>query len=358
MELRVLHAAQMRSPMVGVVRQMEYEQSAADELGISWHSRMICQGFEDSPITLCLPGSNSYVSFKKRYYQWLHEQASSYDLIMLRYAKYDPFQYQFVRQCTVPVVTMHHTMEVYELIGNGNARSRVLAELERVLGRLTLSRVTAIAAVTNQIGHHQKNRSGDPDKPVIHYGNGAVYGPAPVLPQQCLNTQCHEFILLSSEFPVWMGLDLLFEAAQQSQRAFKVHVVGRLTPVQQTQLAADSRFVAHGFMDKQEVDKLMARCTLGLSTFGIHRKRFTEGNTLKAREYLRAGLPVYAGHKDVFDEQFIYHRDGPADFAEILAYADDMIDVNRHQVSEAARPIIEKKQVVDKMYKSLHKLVQ
>ena len=335
---------------------MEYEQAAADELGISWHSRMVCNGFDQSPITVALSGSNSYVAFKKRYYNWLHEQAAYHDLIMLRYAKYDPYQYQFVRQSPSPVVTMHHTMEVYELIGNGDVRSRLLAELERVLGRLTLHHVSAIAAVTEQIGGYQKRRSGDRHKPVIHYGNGAVYGPKPVLPKQRLNIDCHEFVFLSSEFPVWMGLDLLYEAAQRCQREFKVHVIGRLTPVQQAQLACDARFIAHGFMEKQNVDALMARCTLGLSTFAIHRKRFTEGNTLKAREYLRAGLPVYAGHKDVFDEQFAYHRDGPADFDAILAYADDMIDVDRHLVSEAARPIIEKKRVLKKMYETLQML--
>lgn len=354
MTLRVLHAAHMRAPMIGVVRQMEYEQQAADELGITWSSRMVCNGHTDSPITV--PGSrdNGYRAFKSAYYRWLEEQIPSFDLIMLRYAKYDPYQYRFIKSCSIPVVTMHHTMEVYELVGNGNPRSRVLALCEQAIGRLTLRHVNAIACVTNQIGQYQKARSGDSEKMVIHYGNGAVYGDAPVLPQQSLNADCHEFIFLSSEFPIWMGLDLLFDAAERCSRDFKLHIVGRLTESQQVQLAKDPRFVAHDFMDKPEVDKLMACCTLGLSTFGIHRKRFTEGNTLKAREYLRAGLPVYAGHKDIFDNTFPYHRDGAADFDAILAYADEMIDVNREAVSEAARPLIEKKQVVAAMYRALH----
>lgn len=356
MKLRVLHSAHMRTPKVGVIRQMEYEQFAADELGIPWHSRMVCHGYVDSPVTVKIDTAGGYTSFKKKYYQWLEEQSSSYDLIMLRYAKNDPFQYQFIKNCSVPVVTMHHTMEVYELVGNGNLKSRMLAEIERFVGRLTLQKVSAIAAVTNEIGTYQKVRSGQSDKTVIHYGNGAVYGENPVLPQQNLTADCHEFIFLSSEFPVWMGLDLLFAAAQTCKRMFKVHIVGSLTDVQKTMLSADERFVAHGYLDSQNVDKLMSVCTLGLSTFGIHRKRFTEGNTLKTREYLRAGLPVYAGHKDVFDDSFRFHRDGVADFVDILSFADEMVSVDRKEVSEAARPIIEKKRVLEKMYNNLENL--
>lgn len=348
----------MRSPMVGVVRQMEYEQQAADELGISWTSRMMCNAYPESPVTVAGSPDNGYRSFKRAYYYWLTQQIPAFDLIMVRYAKYDPYQYQFIKTCPIPVVTMHHTMEVYELVGNGNLRSRLLAAGEQVIGRFALKHASAIAAVTNQIGEYQKARSHDDKKMVIHYGNGAVYGDAPVLPQQALDPDCHEFIFLSSEFPVWMGLDLLLDAAERCQRDFKLHIVGRLSPSQQDEVSREARFVAHGYMDKPAVDKLMARCTLGLSTFGIHRKRFTEGNTLKAREYLRAGLPVYAGHRDIFDDSFAYHRDGGADFDAILAYADEMVNVDRQLVSEAARPLIEKKQVLAAMYDALHKVPQ
>ena len=354
MGLRVLHAANMRTPMVGVIRQMEYEQLAADELGISWTSRMMCNGQDDSPITVKGPDGSSYRRFKQAYYQWLNKQIPSADLIMLRYSKNDFFQYKFIKSCPIPVVTMHHTMETYELIGHANWRSQLRATAEKVSGYLSLRQVSAIGCVTNQIGEYQRERSGDSTKMIIHYGNGAYYGDNPVLPQQTLNPECHEFIFLSSKFQEWMGLDLLFEAAQKCDRQFKVHIVGQLTQAQEAELSADPRFVAHGYMDSSDVDVLMAGCTLGLSTFGIHRKRFTEGNTLKAREYLRAGLPVYAGHKDIFSNEFPYHKDGPADFDTILAFADQMTNVDRKTVSETARPLIEKKHVLADMYKALH----
>lgn len=356
MTFRVLHAAHMRTPMVGVVRQMEYEQVAADELGIAWHSRMFCCGYEDSAVTVNAPEGVGYLQFKQSYYHWLREQVSNYDVVMLRYAKNDIFQYLFVRSCEIPVISMHHTMEVYELIGNGNIKSRVLAQVEKWTGKLTLGRVSAIAAVTNEIGAHQRARCGNPNKTVIHYGNGAVYGEKPLLTKSIFTSGFHEFIYLSSAFPVWMGLDLLFSAAQQCNSHFNVHIVGKLSKEQEVMLQTDSRFIAHGYMDTVDVDNLMAKCTVGLSTFAIHRKRFTEGNTLKAREYLRAGLPVYAGHRDIFNKNFPYHCDGPADFVAILAFADKMLGVSREAVSEAARPLIEKKRVLDAMYTNLKDL--
>jgi len=355
---RILHSAQMRNPQVGVIRQMEYEQNAADELGISWKSRMFCSGFDDSPIVVTANGIHNWYAFKKQYYEWLNEQLDDLDLVMLRYAKNDPFQLNFIRKCKLPVVTMHHTLEVYEMIGNAGIKSRLTAEVERLIGRFALARVDGIAAVTKQILDYERSRSGVASTPVIHYSNGAVYGDHPVLPSKVLDAKCHEFMFLSSSFPNWLGLDLLFNAAKKTDRSFKVHVVGGLTKSQEDMLAADSRFACHGFLEKVEIDELMSRCTLGLSTFGIHRKRFTEGNTLKAREYLRAGLPVYAGHIDIFDQSFPYHMDGPADFDKILGYADKMIHVDRFEVSAASRPLIEKKQLVAKMYKKLGGVIE
>lgn len=353
--LNVLHSAQMRKPEVGVVRQMEYEQQAADDIGLTWHSRMFTTGFEKSPIVV-VSENDGWWGFKSGYYKWLKAQCENYDIVIIRYAKYDPFQYFFIRSCNIPVISMHHTLEVFELIGNGNWRSRVLAEIERFVGRRSLALVDAVAAVTNQIGEYQKSRSGDKSKTVLLYSNGAVYDGRDVLPSNCCANGYHEFIFLSSRFPPWLGLDILFEGARKSREHFKVHVVGKLTNAQLEMLKNDGRFVCHGYLSHEELDELMVRCTLGLSTFGIHRKKFTEGNTLKAREYLRAGLPVYAGHLDIFDETFRFHQSGPADFDRILEYAEEMKGVDRKVVSTVAKPLIEKKQILRRFYREISNL--
>lgn len=335
---------------------MEYEQAASSENGITWTSRMYCPPGTDSPIAVP-EGSADWVAFKKGFFSWLNQEVRNHDVLLLRYSMYNPYQARFVRDCPIPVISMHHTLEVPEMLGNGNLRSRLRAAGERFLGPRTLKHVSAIAAVTQQIADYEKARSGQSDVPLILYGNGAVYGESPVVEARLPESGEHEFMLMSSQFGSWMGLDLLFEAAQRTSQRFKVHIVGRLTDEQAELLKADDRFIAHGLLDHAQMESLMAVCTLGLSTFAIHRKKFTEGNTLKVREYLRAGLPTFGAYReDVFDDSFPYYKNGDTDFDQILAYADAMRDVDRHTVSEVSRPLIEKSRVVQKMYDEIQRL--
>ena len=353
--MRVLHAAHMRQPAIGVIRQMEYEQLAADELSLPWTCRFYCPSLQpnlESDITV-IDSASGWLEFKRNYYLWLIEQSKAYDVLLLRYSMYDPALTWFVSKCEIPVVTMHHTLPVEELMGNGNVRSSILALAERLIGPLTLARVQGVAGVTHQIANSAKERSGRAGMPVFHYSNGVVYDELRGVRQYKPKSEIHEFIFLSSKFSSWMGLDKLLHAAKSSQRAFIVHVVGGLTPSQEKEVAKEPRFIAHGFLDHKEVEELMAKCTLGLSTFAIHRKKFTEGNTLKVREYLRAGLPVYAGYRDVFSADFQFYRWGEADFQRIMQFADEMVSVDRSHVSKASRPWIDKGVLLEKMYVKL-----
>jgi len=261
-----------------------------------------------------------------------------------------------MRKCPIPVVTMHHTLEVLEIRSFNNLRSSILAYIENAIGPMSLKKASAIAGVTWEIARYEQARSKRPNMPIFHYGNGAQFGQDCVVPFVG-NKKSHEFLFLSSQYSVWMGLDLFIDAANKSKADFKTHIVGKLTDAQKQRLEADNRFILHGTLDKPSIEKLMGQCVLGLSTFAIHRKGFTEGNTLKIREYLRAGLPVYAGYKDIFDDDFPYYRNGPVDIDKIIEYADEIADVDRVTVSEAAKPIVDKLVVLSKIYSDLQTVV-
>jgi len=149
------------------------------------------------------------------------------------------------------------------------------------------------------------------------------------------------------------GLDLLIDAASKSSSDFKIHLVGKLSQEHRETLASDERFILHGTLERPAIERLMGDCIVGLSTFALFRIGFTEGNTLKVREYLRAGLPVYAGYKEIFDDDFPFYRNGPVDMEKILEFADDIIDVDRSTISQAAKPIIDKSVVLSNIYKDL-----
>jgi len=357
MPFRVLHAGHMRQIAVGVLHQMEYEQLAATELGIDWVASFYCGTKTDSPVAIQTPSGNGLIQSKRDYYGSLLDRASNFDVILLRYAMYDPLQLWFIHKCPIPVVTMHHTLEIPELLAYKNLRSTLLAQAERLIGPFTLRKAAAIVGVTWEIANVERSRSRDLNKPLFQYGNGAIYSDDCVIPLKTANKP-YQFLFLASQFPVWTGLDLLMDAASQSTDDFKVHLVGNLSHKDKQALSADSRFVLHGTLDRPAIENLMGQCVLGLGIFALERNGFTEGNTLKVREYLCAGLPVYAGHKEIFDDDFPYYRNGPVDFAKIIEYADQVVKVSRSTVSEAARPIIDKSVVLANIYKDLQSVAK
>ena len=353
--IRVLHAAQMRTTNAGVVHQMEYEDEAAADIGIYWDSRLFCLSESGSKVVVNPLGrGSSWYTFRKQFFRWLSSEIKGYDILLLRYSMYDPFQLLFLRNCPIPVVTMHHTLDVEELLISKSASGYAKAVFESLIGPVSLRYVHGVAAVTGEIARYQRDRSARQDMSTFHYPNGAVYNKNSVIEAR-YESDTHEFIYLSSRFYPWMGLDLLIEASARSNRVYKIHIVGNVTADQKEALAHDQRFVVHGHLEKAQIESLMSVSTVGLSTFAIERKRFTEGNTLKVMEYLKSGLPVYAGYKDVFDNSFPYYRQGPADMNLILEFADSVRKVSRHVISDSARPIIDKSIVLKRFYNQLLK---
>ena len=348
--MKILHAAQMRITPIGIIHQMEYEQKAAVELGIPWESKLYCPSKVQSTI-LVTPThrANSWLAFRRGFYKWLDSQVKHFDVILLRYSLNDPFQPFFIKRCPIPVITMHHTLEVPQLRCEEDRKGDVLAMFEWLAGRFALQHVHGVAAVTREIGAYEVMRTGDSSTPFYYYPNGAVYDNNSVIEAQS-EAGSHQFLYVSSQFYPWMGLDLLLEASLKSKDDYIIHIVGELTDEQRRALSQDGRFMLHGILSKDEIGALVSKSTLGLSTFAIERKKFTEGNTLKVMEYLKSGLPVYAGYKDVFDESFPFYRIGSADMDKILAYADYVRPFSREEISNSARPIIDKTVLVKRFY--------
>jgi hypothetical protein len=71
-----------------------------------------------------------------------------------------------------------------------------------------------------------------------------------------------------------------------------------------------------------------------------------EACTLKVRESLMMGLPVYAGYRDVFPKDFIFYREGPCEMANIIKFAREMRDFDKRIVAENSRIHIDKKKLL------------
>jgi len=78
-----------------------------------------------------------------------------------------------------------------------------------------------------------------------------------------------------------------------------------------------------------------------------------EACTLKVREYLAVGLPVFSGYTDVFPEEFRFYRKGSASIEEILAYAREVSTCDKEQVASDASKYISKKSILERFYHDL-----
>ncbi len=348
----------LKTPAAGVIRQMEEEQKAADELNIPWVTRLYCPKGTHGQVCISPNHSKSgSLILKREYYKWLSKQTEKYDAIVLRYASNDPYQGWFMRRSPVPVVTVHHALEVTELSTGNGIKSRIKSALERYTGPWAIAQAAAIAGVTWEIARYEAARSLSDNQPIFRYSNGAYYEAGAVVPR-VPNREIPELLFIASRFAPWIGLDRVLLAAAETDRSFIIHLVGEVPDELARQVSEDSRFVIHGLQSFEYIRKLMTQCTLGLASFGLDRNHMREGCTLKVREYLKAGLPVYASYVDSFPEEFKYYQCGPVIMESILEFADKMSGAMSREVSEASRPHIDKKELLKEFYSEIECLLE
>jgi nucleoside-diphosphate-sugar epimerase len=357
-QLRVLHAAVSMNPSLGVIKQMEWEQQAANKLAISWTSILhtpqaidsdVVQAWDDLPKFKLF----KYFSLRKKFYQWLLLNSKNYDLILLRFSVHDPWQSAIAKKIGHKLLTIHHTKEGPELVGVGGVYGGVAEIFELIFGRITLRSVVGVISVTPEIYLYQKSRAKFVDiKPGLFYPNGINYNSVDDLDLR--SKDLPEIVFMASHFAPWHGLDLLISDAKINTGKFKIHLVGKISAEDLSAISDDHRFFTHGHLNTLEIKKLTQKMWVGLSSFAMGRNGMQQACTLKVREYLQMGLPVYAGHRDTgLPDSFDFYKQGAPNLNDILAYAHQMRCVSRGDVSVAAEPYISKVSILAGLYAQL-----
>jgi hypothetical protein len=359
--LRVLHAAVSMNPSVGVLKQMDWEQQAAVELGLSWRTVLHTpKVFESSVVHSWskLPSGKllKYVALRRNFYKWLLEESKKYDLVLLRFSVHDPWQLRLTKQIGNKLLTVHHTKEEPELLGE-TGLGKFKALLEHKWGRSTLKRVLGFVAVTPEVRAYEQSRlSNFAEKLSFVYPNGIVRNPETYADER--KGDVPELLFVASTFSAWQGLDKFLKALSSDPSPCVVHLVGQIDPLQMQSCKNDHRIVLHGHIVSSQLNQITAKAWCGLSSFALERKDMTQACTLKVREYLDAGLPVYAGHQDSgLPDDFPFFTNGEITLSEVLAFAKKTRSVTRAEVSEAARPYISKTEILAKLYSGLESQV-
>lgn len=354
--MKVLHSALMKYASSGILNQMTWELEAAKKLNLDWEVILYVQDYDEnksSKIIKQWEGNSTlnWIKFRQDYYTWLLEQSVFFDVLVLRHSISDPFQAAFMKKIKKPVYLVHHTLEVQEILSDNSIKSTIKGRIEKYFGKISLDSAQGVVAVTDEIFNYENKRVKNKFKDKIIYPNGIHYSDNKI--KDYRQSDIPELIFVASYFSTWHGLDLLLNALKNTSEKFILHIVGNLNCIDEQLAKKDERIVLHGHLSQSEIQELISRMWLGLSSFALFRQHMQEACTLKVREYLKNGLPVYSGYKDVFCNNFPYYRIGEPNFDNILEYARKMRYESKEEISNLSKHYIDKEILLKNFYFSL-----
>lgn len=343
---------------------MQWEARSVGDIGLDWQVFLFCATVENLPeaygfIKLYEHGNSLekrlkpafWLHFRWSYYRELAETARDFDVVLLRYSPYNFLQALYIWRSKKPVYLVHHTFEVNELEDGRGLRGWILARLEEVFGRLSLTRASGLVGVTKEIADYENRRAGGGKKTFV-YPNGVLLADGALEDQR---GDVPELLFVASSFVPWHGLDLIIDEFLQLKEDFRLHLVGYIPNELYQRFGSDPRFVCHGVIDADGIKRLANTSWIGLSSFALFRKGMKDACTLKVREYLASGLPVYSGHNDVFPTDFAFYRHGAPSATAILQYARECRNVRKEDVLAAALPYIDKRRLMARLYGEIKK---
>ena len=371
-KLKIIHSAALLTPSSGMLKQMLWEQEAADELNLDWRTIMYCpSGINNTSISsesqkiCCIDKSihhsssvsklqkiNNWYQLRKKYHEWLSQQVC--DIFILRYYVHDYWQYNFIKNSTKPVLLVHHSFEVPELKLPNNYSAKLRGYLENYFGTKSIKAANGIIGVTDEIIQYELSRIGETihTKKNFLYPNGYNVSLAPISDDKRHPTEVN-LIFIASYFDSWHGLDLLIRNIKHSPLIFKLHLVGNISKDDLYLIGNDTRIIIHGQLNTEQINNLISICDLGLGSFALNRKGMQQAWTLKVREYLSLGLAVYTGHYDIFPDDFKYYINGNIDIKKIIDYAILMKNTTRQEIRNSAISYLSKTDLLSNLYHNL-----
>lgn len=354
--MKILHTAFLKKPIPGVINQMHIEKLAAESLGLNWDNIVFIT--EDSEK---FPHEKLNIIRKLKYKSWffsrleynknLIKEIKSYDIVLLRHSISDPFEYLFLKVVNKNIFLVHHTLEGPEILLSKGFKNKIKLLLEMKFGKLSIRNSNGIVCVTNEIFSYQNKRVLNKFKNKIIYPNGILYDNEKLIDLR--SEVIPEIVFIASEFVPWHGLDLLLKDLRNVKEDFILHIIGKVSEKDLYLVKNDKRVSIHGLLNTKEIKNVMSRSWIGISSFALERKYMKEACTLKVREYLHGGLPVYSGHKDIFPDDFPFYVKGEPLFNDILIYAKEMRSVSKIDVKILSKPYIDKKNIVNEFYKKI-----
>ncbi len=351
MNTSILHLTVVRQLSAGQEKQLLCEYEAAEALeGCSWTTIAYHDGNSSGSFIRTIP-LIFRGQFRRKLFAWLValRLGKKYSCLLMRHITFDPFSILFAplirNRCSV-----HHAKEVEELrLIRGGLRGIGASLLESVTAKFSVYHTRAIFGVTLEIANYERHRY-SPLKPVCRYPNGISLNAISLLGDR-RRTDAVNVAFICGTFNPWHGLDKILKAClatEKSSDLLTVHLIGRLSAEQTSIFSAaeyfNVRFVMHGHMSDKEYKPVLEECDYGIASLALSRQGLAEGSTLKVREMLALGLPVYSGHNDIAlpaDSNHVMITQEPS-IEEMIAFGWHCKGISREEVRKQSIPLIDK----------------
>lgn len=351
---RILHFTAVRELGSGQRKQLIYENKAAKQLidiqwdVIAYHSFEPQESFEKQT-----PRLFDFLIIRNLYF-WIQvfKLSKYYDVILFRYISFDPFAVIF-SPFIKNRISVHHSKEIEELpLVRKGWKGMLASWLEKYTGKVALKNSLAIVGVTEEIALYEKGRIVQNKKTYV-YPNGLDFSLFPIVDDKRDPGEYH-ILFMCSYFSEWHGLDLLINEIDKTKTnvKFYIHLIGNLAS-EQFEMIKHSTYsdsiIIHGQLDRESYIKIAEKCDVGLASLALHRQNLKEASTLKVREMLAMGLPVFSCHKDVaFNNDFPFYKyKEEFNFEDILEFCMSHKSTSRLQVKETAKLKINKVNIMN-----------
>jgi glycosyltransferase involved in cell wall biosynthesis len=164
--------------------------------------------------------------------------------------------------------------------------------LNRFTRDILFSHCAGWVATSHELANLKENRSHH--KPVAVISNGIELDKyEPLEPTQ---NQAPVLSLVGSPGMNWHGVDKLFFLAGQYPE-LSINIIGYRHD--DFDIPIPSNIHLHGYLEKDEVRKVLAVTDAVFGTLALHRKKMNEASPLKVREALGYGIPVILAYEDM-----------------------------------------------------------
>lgn len=363
--MRILHVGLFLHLGSGQRAQLAYERDAAEKLDTAeWVTHTLTPADERTDAGPQVPRWARRFQLHKLFIWWhIWRNASRYDVVMMRSLSPDPFA-ALAAPLIPNLYTVHHSKEIEELdLVTRGARRRITLFLEGPLKTWAFRRLRGVIGVTPEISDYEHDRF--PRAPIVAtYANGIDLATVSLAKEPAGDDETVHAVFVATVFYAWQGLDRLLESLtalseDEEPPRLVVHLVGELEPqhLRSAQLLAARGLVElHGVLDRAALDDVFARSHIAIASLALDRKALRQASTLKVREYLAAGLPVYSTHVDAGlppEFPFYFCDDEGFSAARMIAFLTGRADHTRAAVREAARPHIDKLSIMNTLVDQL-----